>query len=310
MHRQRIGPGQNYYVALIACSDGQAVFNSFKAAQKPKADQDNTKTGFKATRREYNWSGFFGDAVVVTFGDEFKYRDRDIKFVFWSETNYIPAWHLHNQLLFTYEFVETWGGGNPGCHEPMSDRLKRWSRVEIVEDNDVRKVVHWHYVLCNPDYKVPDNDKGTQLPEVDEYFTFYPDGSGTRYIVYTPKLDTDFREAHEVAELISISGSSSHSKEFFSSPALTLLNLDGDVQNAHPGPKFDFGSKLDHKKITSKNPAENSLKEILPILILLIITFAYKKTAKSKLTTSNYWSATSLYSSLKNFFLIPRWKAH
>lgn len=238
-------PGQNYYVALIACSEGKAVLNSVKGVQKPQADQDDTKTGFKATRREYNWSGFFGDAVVITFGDDFKYRDKDIKFVFWSEMNYVPAWHLHNQLLFTYEFVETWGGGNPGCHEPMSDRLLRWSRVKIVEDNDVRKVVHWHYVLCDPDYRVPDNDKGTQVPEVDEYWTFYPDGSGTRYFVYTPKLDTDFRESHELAELISIAGSLSHSKEFFSSPALTLFNLDGDVLNTHPGPKFDFGSKVD-----------------------------------------------------------------
>jgi hypothetical protein len=237
--------GQKYYVALVACSDGKAVFDQVEVVPKPTEDKDDRSTGFAATRREFNWSGFFGEAVVATFGDEFKYRDKDIKFVFWSETNYVPAWYLHNQLMYTYEFVETWGGGNPGCHEPMSDRLLRWSRADVVEDNAVRKVVRWHYVLCNPDYKVPDDDKGTQLPEVDEYWTFYPDGSGTRYIVYTPKLDTDFRSRHELSELITLAGSSSHSKPFFSSPALTFLNLEGDTQDAHPGPKFDYGSHLD-----------------------------------------------------------------
>jgi len=237
--------GQKYYVALVACSDGKAVFKGLDIVHKPTADKNDAMTGFAATRREFNWSGFFGDAVVIAFGDEFKYRDKDIKFVFWSETNYVPVWYLHNQLLFTYEFVETWGGGNRGCHEPMSDRLLRWCSANIIEDNHVRKVVHWHYVLCNPDYKVPDDDKGTQMPEVDEYWTFYPDGSGTRHIVYTPKLDTDYRSRHELAEYITIAGSLSHSKPFFSSPALTFLNLDGDTQDAHPGPKFDYGSHLD-----------------------------------------------------------------
>jgi len=241
-------PGQKFFVAAVACSDGKAVFKNVRAVQKPTADQDDTNTGFKAIRREYNWSGFFGDAVVVTFDEKFKYHDKDIKCVFWSEMNYVPAWHLNNQLLYTYEFLETWGGGNPGCHEPMSDRLLRWSSVEIIEDNPVRKVVHWHYVLCDPDYKVPDDDKGTQLPEADEYWTFYPDGSGTRYIVYTPKLDTDFRAPHEVGELIAIAGSSSHCSDHFDSPALTLMNLDGQIEDFHPGPKFDFGSPRDKWK--------------------------------------------------------------
>lgn len=236
--------GESYYVALVASGKGKAVFDKVKVQRKPKSDKKN-REGFSVAQREYTWSGFFGDAVVVTFGDEFGCKEKEGKFVFWSATNYIPAWHMNNQLLYTYEFVETWGGGNPGCHEPMSDRVLRWSRVGIVEDNDVRKVVHWHYVLCNPDYKVPDDDEGKQLPEVDEYFTFYPDGSGTRYIVYTPKLDTDFRAAHELGEMISIAGCLTHSKPFYESPALTLTNLQGDVEHAHPGIKIHYGSHID-----------------------------------------------------------------
>jgi hypothetical protein len=127
----------------------------------------------------------------------------------------------------------------------MSDRIHRWTGAKIIEDNDVRKVVHWHYVLCNPDYKVPFDDQGEQLPEADEYFTFYPDGSALRHIVYTPKLDIEFRSTHEIGELQVNAGSLSHPYEFFDSPALTVLNLEGEVEHTHPGPKFRYDSKLD-----------------------------------------------------------------
>jgi hypothetical protein len=241
-------PGSQFFVAILALHKGKAVFKNIKAVKKPVEDKDDTSTGFKVTRREYNWSGFFGDAYVVTFDNRFLFHDNDIKFVFWTEMNYIPAWHLSNQLLYTYEFVETWDKNVPGCHEPMSDRLRLWTRVEVLEDNPVRKVLKWHYVLANPNYEVPAEGKGKQLPEVDEYWTFYPDGSGTRRIIYTPKLDTDFRAPHELGELISVAGSKSNSSDFYDSPALSIMNLNGEIKQAHPGPKFDYYSEIDNWK--------------------------------------------------------------
>ena len=239
-------PGTEFFIALVSHQPGNVKYHNVAVAQKPVEDQDDRRTGFRATRREYNWSGFFGNAVVVTFDDFFPWRDKDIKYVFWSETNFVPAWHINNQLLFTYEFVETWEGGNPGCHEPMSDRILRWASVNILEDNSVRKVIHYHYVLINPDYKVPLDEQGSQLPEVDEFYTFYPDGSGTRHIVYTPKLDTAYRHRHELAELIAIAGTKGHARPYFDSPALTLTNLQEDVELAHPGLKIDYGSHVDN----------------------------------------------------------------
>ncbi|MGB5847951.1 MAG: hypothetical protein WBH40_05665 [Ignavibacteriaceae bacterium] len=241
-------PGTNYFVALMSLHEGETKFNSVESVQKPASDKDDRATGFKVTQREYNWSGFIGDAYVITFDDTFPFHNKDIKFVFWTEMNYIPAWHLNNQLLYTYEFVETWDEQVAGCHEPMSDRMRQWTWVKVLEDNSVRKVLQWHYVLCNPDYQVPAEGFGTQLPEVDEYWTFYPDGSGTRHIVYTPKLDTDFREAHELGEFISIAGSKSHSSDFYASPALTMMNLQGEFKQAHPGSKFDYYSDIDDWK--------------------------------------------------------------
>jgi hypothetical protein len=231
--------GTKYYVALVAgsgSSSAEVRFDNVRAIQKPRGDRDDSVTGFEAFRGEYNWSGFFGDAVVITFGDDFAYRGSDRKFVFWSEANYIPGWHMNNQLLYSYEFLETWGGDVVGCHEPMSDRMRRWSSVDLLEDNDVRKVVRWHYVLCNPDYQVPRDWQGMELPEGDEYWTFYPDGTGLRHIVYTPKLDTSFRNGHELMELIPIAGSLTDPAEHMVHPALTVMNLDGDVNTYHLDP--------------------------------------------------------------------------
>jgi Concanavalin A-like lectin/glucanases superfamily len=229
--------GQEYYVVLYARSGNtssvQAIFDNLKVMQKPTADQDDSTTGFAVNRREYNWSGFTGDAIVVSFGDGFAFN-KDHKFVFWSETNYVPAWHLGNQLLYSYEFLETWGGGQPGCHEPMGDRILRWSNVEVLEDNDVRKVVHWQYVLANPDYKIPNDGVGPETPEADEWWTFYPDGTGTRRVRYSPK--PDFTSNHEISELIAISGSTSRPEDHHTWPALTVLNLEGDVDYYHTTP--------------------------------------------------------------------------
>jgi hypothetical protein len=236
-------PDQRYYVALYARSAEEApataAFNGVRVMAKPTRDRDDTVTGFEAVRREYNWSGFFGEAVVVSFGPEFAYRDQDRKFVFWSEMNYIPAWHMNNQLLYSYEFVETWGGGVKGCHEPMSDRLLRWSKVDIVEDNDVRKVVRWRYVLCNPDYRVPRDDVGSQLPEVEETWTIYPDGTAVRHIIYWPKLDSDHRHCNELMELLPIGGSLTNPVDHLSTPALSVMTLDGDVDQYHPPRDFN-----------------------------------------------------------------------
>jgi hypothetical protein len=228
--RDWAGDGQAYQVFVFVESEGVATeeqFDNMTIVRKQQNDQVDTRTGFRLTEREYNWSGYFGDAFVVTFDDAFPYAGQDRKFVFWSRFNYVPAWHLGDHVMYSYEFCETWGGGNRGCHEPMSDRLLRWSDVEVVEDNDVRKVLHWHYVLCNPDYKVPDDGEGTQLPEGDEYWTFYPDGSAVRHVRYTPKLDTDFREWNEVAELMVIADSMTDPIEHTDSPALTIMNMEG-----------------------------------------------------------------------------------
>ncbi|QUI24163.1 hypothetical protein HZI73_18520 [Vallitalea pronyensis] len=233
--------GTHYYVVPYVINGAEesahAGFQYVRAVQKPPVDRQDTETGFKVTKRDYNWSGQSGEGLVLTFGDHFKFKDKDVKFVFWSEASYVPAWHMNNQLLYTYEFVETWA--ERGCYEPMSDRLGAYSSVEVLEDNDVRKVIHWRYILVNPDYKTPDHGQGTDMPQVDEYYTFYPDGTGVRHIVYTPKLDTEFRKWHELGELIVIAGTQSNPIDHIAEPGLTAMNLQGDTVNFFPGEAFD-----------------------------------------------------------------------
>lgn len=57
---------------------------------------------------------------------------------------------MNNELLYCYEFAETWSDLSKGCFEPMSDRLLAHAKVDIIENNKVRKVVKYHYALVNP----------------------------------------------------------------------------------------------------------------------------------------------------------------
>ena len=215
-------PG-SYLVGIMA-TGGTASYKSIKVTTSENTDQSDLSTGFEVKERNYTWSGYNGKATVVSFDDDFAYNDKDYKWVFWEKSNYVPAWHLSNDLHYTYEFVETWNGGYEGCHEPMSDRLKRWSEVEVLENNHTRKVIKWKYALINPDYNYPYDWEGEQIPEAEEIYIIYPDGQIVRQIKYIPKLDTEFRKWHELTELIIIAGVRSNPSDHLSSPALSVFN--------------------------------------------------------------------------------------
>ena len=101
-----LAPDQEYFLALVCRpSSGlkpkSAVFRKIKVVQTPTDDLDDSQTGFKAVQRYFSWSGFDGEATVVTFGDEFGYN-KNIKFVFWDRANNAPAWRLTNQFLIEF----------------------------------------------------------------------------------------------------------------------------------------------------------------------------------------------------------------
>jgi hypothetical protein len=248
---------QEYFVALICRNESGASqsisFKSIKAVKIPETDQDDSNTGFKVVERPFYWSGHFGTATVVTFGEEFAH-DKNIKFTIWDMANNAPAWRINNDHLLNYEFFEGGDATYPGCHEAMSDRQRHGQTVKIIEDNAVRKVVHWHGIPLNPNYNhVGENSGGTQRPYYDEYWTFYPDGTGTRHFIDTPKLDVSHRRSWgpEFIEPMPIGGTLGEAGDLCASPALTIMDLGTNLKQFHPpSPRGNFdGSAWSWKQL-------------------------------------------------------------
>ena len=240
-----------FYMYVFVETDGEVPvecsFASPVISILPTDDKSDAQTGFKATKRNYTFSGFSGDAVVVTFDNEFKYNDT-AKFVFWNEANYIPWWHIDEKCAVSYEFCETWSDGTTGCYEPMSDRLLRWSKAEIIESSPVRVIVHWHYVLADPQYSWW-GKSDTEKPFVDEYYTFYPDGTGVRKLVYTPSLNSGLAmNWNEVSEIMVISRGGVKPGDYLKETALTLMDTGRK--------KVDFLWDLSKEEPIAKMPDE------------------------------------------------------
>ncbi|WP_336790299.1 hypothetical protein [Paenibacillus sp. MMO-177] len=228
-----LGNETEYLVALLLPKERTSFegITRLTASPRPERDHSDRETGFRVIKRSYHWSGAAGEAYVISFDKRFAYHGQDIKFVFWDQMNHVPAWHMNDQLLFTYEFVESWVEEEKGCFEPMSDRLNAFNSVEVKEDHEVRKVICWRYLLTNPDYRVwPDSGEGSDQPEVEEHYVFYPDGTGIRHIRYYPKLDTKWRNWHELEESIIIAGTQTKPSDHIHEIPLTLLNLTGDAR--------------------------------------------------------------------------------
>ncbi len=232
--------GTKFFITPIARttsnSSSEIQFSNIKLSNKPTTDQ--VDANFAITNRKYTWAGFSGDATVISFSPKYNSAlQGDRKFVFWSECNNVPAWHMNNEMLYSYEFAETWSDNIEGCFEPMSDRLLGYSKVEIVEDNSIRKTVKWSYALINPDYEGP--YAGGAYPEVEEYYTLYPDGVGVRRIEYIQKNNSNYKY-HELAEPLIIAGSSSVPQDHAKKPAMVVSNLSGSKYEIHPNKPSDL----------------------------------------------------------------------
>lgn len=239
---------EDYYVGVVCGNESdrerkQAEYNSLKVFQVPETDKDDSETGFAVHERPYVWSGFEGNATVVTFGENFVF-DKNIKFVFWDWNNNAPMWRLNNQFQLNFEFSE---GGDKlfqGCHEAMSDRQRHGQYIRVLENNAVRKRILWHGISMNPDYHYSGEDKGgVDKPTYDEYWTFYPDGTGIRHFIDKPKVDIEGRRRSwgpEFIELMPIGGSLVEAGDLCDEPALTLMDMSGLKNDFHPSVSGSF----------------------------------------------------------------------
>jgi hypothetical protein len=122
----------------------------------------------------------------------------------------------------------------------MSDRQRHGQTVTIVEDNAVRKIIRWHGIPLNPEYNFSgEHLNGKQFPYFDEYWTFYPDGTGTRQLIDMPNLDVNHRRGWgpEVIEPMPIGGSLVEAGDLCAAPALSVFNMSDTVKTYFPPDK-------------------------------------------------------------------------
>ncbi len=164
--------------------------------------------------------------VVVRFDES------PVRLVFWQGANYIPAWVTENGKWYTDEFTETYvrtGCPDGGDCEPMSDKQSRYSRVNIVESNAARAVIHWRYALSEVErYHGAWADPLTGWFQwTDEYWTVYPDGIAVRKQVVH---NTAHTQANEWQETIVLHQPGSRPEDDINWSAITLENMQGHSQ--------------------------------------------------------------------------------
>jgi len=153
------------------------------------------------------------------------------RFVFWRGASYVPCWALPEAWL-TYEWLEAEPDffGAVGCVEPLQDRACEHSSVQILSSTPARVVVRWRYALV--DFQV----KPIRGEHAEEVFTFYPDGTGTRY------LRGFYRDGwHETQELLVVNRPGRRASQALDPQAVLLLSPDGDEQRpVWPKPGFSI----------------------------------------------------------------------
>ncbi|NPV82439.1 MAG: LamG domain-containing protein [Candidatus Aminicenantes bacterium] len=120
--------------------------------------------------------GDYADVVV-------EFDDSPIRVVFWRGTRYSPVWVMENGQWMADQSAESFTDED-GCFEHMLDAKCLYSHVRIIENTQARVVVHWRYIPVCVRQKFSQVDELTGWPDaVDEYYTFYPDGTGVRKVI-------------------------------------------------------------------------------------------------------------------------------
>jgi hypothetical protein len=161
-----------------------------------------------------------------------RFDDTPARVVFWRGLRYSPAWVTENGLWLADQSVEFWvneGEGAEGCYEHMQDIHNRYSHVRIIASSPARAVVHWRYApVSSRDTLWLAEEKTGWAWWVDEYYTFYPDGTGVRKVRWRqPDPAFDFPNL-QIQETSVLCHPGQNPGEVLEHEALTLLNLRGE----------------------------------------------------------------------------------
>ena len=161
-----------------------------------------------------------------------RFDDNPARVVFWRGLRYSPAWVTENGLWLADQSVEFWvneGEGAEGCYEHMQDIHNRYSQVRVIASSPARAVVHWRYApVSSRDTLWLAEEKTGWAWWVDEYYTFYPDGTGVRKVRWRqPEPAYDFPNL-QIQETSVLCHPGQHPGEVLEHGALTLVNLAGE----------------------------------------------------------------------------------
>jgi hypothetical protein len=205
----------------------------------PSGPKGKGKFGAYYTKLKYyeEWDALFrvGDHpdIVVQFDDS------PIRVVFWRGTRYSPAWVMENDQWMADQSAEYFDTIN-GCFEHMIDPHCNYSHVRIIENSPARVVVHWRYLPVSVRKQLSQVDEKTDRSDcIDEYYTFYPDGTGIRKIIQHTS-----GEPLGPSEAIVLCQPGTKPEDNVYLDAMTLVNLKGESHTyswANGAPAFKKG---------------------------------------------------------------------
>jgi len=189
----------------------------------PSGPEGPGKFGAYYTHLKYyeEWDALFrvGDHpdIVVQFDSS------PVRVVFWRGTRYSPAWVMENGQWMADQSAEYFDTIN-GCYEHMIDPHCLYSHVRIIENTPARIVVHWRYVPVSVRKQRSQVDEKTDWSDcIDEYYTFFPDGTGIRKVIqHTSGIPLGPSEA------IILCQPGTKPEDNVHLDAMTLVNLEGE----------------------------------------------------------------------------------
>lgn len=217
----------------------------------PSGPKGKGKFGAYYTKLKYydEWDALFRvedhPDIVVQFDDS------PIRVVFWRGTRYSPAWVMENGQWMADQSAEHFDTIN-GCFEHMIDPHCLYSHVRIIENTPARAVVHWRYIPVSVRKQLSQVDEKTDWSDcIDEYYTFYPDGTGIRKIIQHTS-----GEPLGPSEAIVLCQPGTKPEDNIHLDAMTLVNLKGENYTyswANGAPSFKKGENPENPVIQIVN---------------------------------------------------------
>ena len=217
----------------------------------PSGPGGNGKFGAYYTKLKYyeEWDALFRVSdhpdIVVQFDNS------PIRVVFWRGTRYSPAWVMENGQWMADQSAEYFDTIN-GCFEHMIDPHCLYSHVRIIENTPARAVIHWRYIPVSVRKQFSQVDEITEWSDcIDEYYTFYPDGTGFRKIIQHTS-----GEPLGPSEAIVLCQPGTKPEDNINLDAMTLVNLKGENYTyswANGAPSFKKGENPENPVIQIVN---------------------------------------------------------